>query len=233
MSVSLEAIFLSIFVLVSQNRQAAKDRITAQNDYDVNKLGEIEIQAVLLHLEEQDRLMFDLLERFDHTFSTPKEAGFEGGSPDPFASETALEFESNALIPGKKLDTAHRHKIEEDMWTFVHSTLNKAMLDTTEVRDMMGHCYAILNIEAFQRNSLIDPNFALDEGKVSVLRILYKESYISVGADYNNPDYEDLSQVRELLLQRAKHRGLDTDLVNKFAEITKTLVCKVPDAECS
>ncbi len=36
MAVSLEAIFLSIFVLISQNRQAAKDRIKADLDYQVN-----------------------------------------------------------------------------------------------------------------------------------------------------------------------------------------------------
>ena len=33
MAVSLEAIFLSIFVLISQNRQAAKDRIKADLDW--------------------------------------------------------------------------------------------------------------------------------------------------------------------------------------------------------
>lgn len=43
MAVSLEAIFLSIFVLVSQNRQGAKDRLRADLDYEVNLKSELEI----------------------------------------------------------------------------------------------------------------------------------------------------------------------------------------------
>ncbi len=57
MSVSLEAIFLSIFVLISQNRQADKDRVKAEQDYRVNLKAELEI-GILLHdtREIQDRL---------------------------------------------------------------------------------------------------------------------------------------------------------------------------------
>lgn len=49
MVVSLEAIFLSIFVLVSQNRQAAKDRLRADAEYEVNLKAELEIR----HLHEK------------------------------------------------------------------------------------------------------------------------------------------------------------------------------------
>jgi CRP/FNR family cyclic AMP-dependent transcriptional regulator len=48
MIVSLEAIFLSIFVLVSQNRQADKDRIRNELDYQVNLKAELGV-SVLLH----------------------------------------------------------------------------------------------------------------------------------------------------------------------------------------
>ena len=41
--VSLEAIFLSTFVLLSQNRQAAKDHIRSDVEYDVNLKAELEI----------------------------------------------------------------------------------------------------------------------------------------------------------------------------------------------
>jgi CRP/FNR family cyclic AMP-dependent transcriptional regulator len=41
--VSLEAIFLSTFVLLSQNRQAAKDHIRADIEYEVNLKAELEI----------------------------------------------------------------------------------------------------------------------------------------------------------------------------------------------
>jgi CRP/FNR family cyclic AMP-dependent transcriptional regulator len=50
MSVSLEAIFLSIFVLISQNRQASKDRIKADLDYQVNLKAELEVGLILKEL---------------------------------------------------------------------------------------------------------------------------------------------------------------------------------------
>lgn len=60
LTVSLEAIFLSVFVLLSQNRQAAKDRVRADVEYDVNLKAELEI----MHLHEKfDRMNSDLLER--------------------------------------------------------------------------------------------------------------------------------------------------------------------------
>jgi uncharacterized membrane protein len=49
MVVSLEAIFLSIFVLVSQNRQASKDRLRNDAEYEVNLKAELEIS----HLHEK------------------------------------------------------------------------------------------------------------------------------------------------------------------------------------
>ena len=51
---SLEAIFLSVFVLLSQNRQAANDRIRSDIEYDVNLKAELEIAH--LH-EKMDRLI--------------------------------------------------------------------------------------------------------------------------------------------------------------------------------
>ena len=56
MIVSLEAIFLSCFVLISQNRQAAKDKIRADIEYDVNIKAELEIAHLhekVDHLHEQ------------------------------------------------------------------------------------------------------------------------------------------------------------------------------------
>jgi uncharacterized membrane protein len=60
MAVSLEAIVLSVFVLLSQNRQAAKDRIRSDVEYDVNLKAELEI--VQLH-EKLDRLHGEVLGR--------------------------------------------------------------------------------------------------------------------------------------------------------------------------
>jgi len=60
MVVSLEAIFLSVFVLLSQNRQAAKDRVRADVEYDVNVKAEMEVAA--LHAK-MDRLHEEILAR--------------------------------------------------------------------------------------------------------------------------------------------------------------------------
>jgi uncharacterized membrane protein len=61
MVVSLEAIFLSCFVLVSQNRQAEKDRVRSDIEYEVNIKAELEIA----HLHEKtDRIYENMLERF-------------------------------------------------------------------------------------------------------------------------------------------------------------------------
>ncbi len=51
MVVSLEAIFLSIFVMVSQNRQAEKDRIRIDLDYQVNVKAQTEIAQIARRLE--------------------------------------------------------------------------------------------------------------------------------------------------------------------------------------
>lgn len=61
MIVSLEAIFLSCFVLISQNRQAEKDRVRSDIEYEVNIKAEMEVA----HLHEKtDRLYEDMLARF-------------------------------------------------------------------------------------------------------------------------------------------------------------------------
>ena len=60
MVVSLEAIFLSVFVLISQSRQAAKERVRSDIEYDVNVKAEMEVAA--LH-EKLDRLHEQIVER--------------------------------------------------------------------------------------------------------------------------------------------------------------------------
>jgi uncharacterized membrane protein len=52
MAVSLEAIFLSIFVLISQNRQSAKDRVKADLDYQVNVKTELEMSVMTAKMRE-------------------------------------------------------------------------------------------------------------------------------------------------------------------------------------
>ncbi len=60
MSVSLEAIILSVLVLLSQNRQVAKDRIRSDIEYEVNLKAELEVAQ--LH-EKVDDLHAEVLAR--------------------------------------------------------------------------------------------------------------------------------------------------------------------------
>ncbi|MCA1816157.1 MAG: DUF1003 domain-containing protein [Acidobacteria bacterium] len=62
MIVSLEAIFLACFVLISQNRQAEKDKVKADIEYEVNIKAELEVAA--LH-EKTDRIQETQLARFN------------------------------------------------------------------------------------------------------------------------------------------------------------------------
>lgn len=61
MIVSLEAIFLACFVLISQNRQAEKDKMRSDIEYEVNIKAELEVA----HLHEKtDRIYESMLGRF-------------------------------------------------------------------------------------------------------------------------------------------------------------------------
>lgn len=62
MIVSLEAIFLACFVLISQNRQAQKDKVRSDIEYEVNIKAELEVA----HLHEKtDRLYENVMARFE------------------------------------------------------------------------------------------------------------------------------------------------------------------------
>jgi uncharacterized membrane protein len=61
MIVSLEAIFLACFVLISQNRQAEKDKVRSDIEYEVNIKAELEVA----HLHEKtDRLYENMMAGF-------------------------------------------------------------------------------------------------------------------------------------------------------------------------
>lgn len=62
---SAQAAFATPLIMMSQNRQAAKDRLTAENDYKTDVKGEIEICNIMEHLDHQDKLILQLIERVD------------------------------------------------------------------------------------------------------------------------------------------------------------------------
>src|SRR5690606_14995576 len=62
MAVSLEAIILSVLVMLSQNRQVARDRIRNDIEYQVN----VSAEAKVAHLHEKvDAMREELLSRLD------------------------------------------------------------------------------------------------------------------------------------------------------------------------
>ncbi|HMA34550.1 MAG TPA: DUF1003 domain-containing protein [Chloroflexia bacterium] len=76
--VSLEAILLSIFVLISQNRQARKDRIKADLDYQVNLKAELEIGLILKQISEVQNRVETL--QHDHAHLRGALAGLNGNA---------------------------------------------------------------------------------------------------------------------------------------------------------
>ena len=66
LALSFQAAFAAPFIMISQNRQAEKDRLTAQNDYLTDVKGEQEITHILAHLEHQDLLIIQIIERLEH-----------------------------------------------------------------------------------------------------------------------------------------------------------------------
>jgi uncharacterized membrane protein len=79
MVVSLEAIFLSLFILISQNRSAQKSELRAELDYQTNLKTEkdvAEILSILNELREEDKLIeqetSEVLEDANILLETPK-----------------------------------------------------------------------------------------------------------------------------------------------------------------
>jgi uncharacterized membrane protein len=54
---SLQAAYSAPVIMMSQNRQAMRDRLEAENDYVLNRKAEEEIRAVLEHLSAQDEAL--------------------------------------------------------------------------------------------------------------------------------------------------------------------------------
>ncbi len=88
LALSFQAAYAAPIIMMSQNRQAAKDRLMAEQDYLVNTKAEEEVKAIMHHLEQQDEAMIDIL----HTMEEQHRAiikgfaamGFNGnGTPAP------------------------------------------------------------------------------------------------------------------------------------------------------
>ncbi len=63
LALSFQAAYSAPIIMMSQNRQAAKDRIMIEEDFRVNHVAEDEIRAIITHLERQDQVMLHILAR--------------------------------------------------------------------------------------------------------------------------------------------------------------------------
>jgi uncharacterized membrane protein len=86
LALSFQAAYSAPFVMMSQNRQAEKDRLTAQNDYLCDTKGEEEIRNIMEHLEHQDTVIVQILQRME---AQHKEVLFHLSKLDP---EMARQF---------------------------------------------------------------------------------------------------------------------------------------------
>jgi uncharacterized membrane protein len=65
LALSFQAAYAAPIIMMSQNRQAAKDRLMSEQDYLINTKAEEEVKAIMHHLEQQDEVMIDLLRRVE------------------------------------------------------------------------------------------------------------------------------------------------------------------------
>ena len=52
-------------IMIGQNLQGAHSEARAEADFDVNTRAELEIETILLHLENQNKLILQILERLE------------------------------------------------------------------------------------------------------------------------------------------------------------------------
>ncbi|MCA9952920.1 MAG: DUF1003 domain-containing protein [Anaerolineales bacterium] len=57
---SMQAALTAPVIMMSQNRQSNRDRLEAQNDFQINLTAEEEIRLILEHLEAQDKALVEI-----------------------------------------------------------------------------------------------------------------------------------------------------------------------------
>ena len=65
LALSFQSAYAAPILMMSQNREAEKDRLAAQHDYDVNVRAEAEIHALMNHLEAQHEMILAVLQRIE------------------------------------------------------------------------------------------------------------------------------------------------------------------------
>lgn len=58
-------IFLMPLIMIGQNLQSSHAEVRAEADFEVNTKAEIEIETVLMHLENQNRMIMEILKKLE------------------------------------------------------------------------------------------------------------------------------------------------------------------------
>jgi uncharacterized membrane protein len=75
LALSFQAAYAAPFIMMSQNRQADKDRLAAEHDYHVNIRAEATVRAILEHLKAQDEVILAILRQMQQESNmSPTEA---------------------------------------------------------------------------------------------------------------------------------------------------------------
>jgi len=74
MAVSLEAIVLSVFVLLSQNRQMERERVRNDVEFDINLKAELQIHQMHEKVDELQEALFDRLARMERKLGVDSKA---------------------------------------------------------------------------------------------------------------------------------------------------------------
>lgn len=65
LALSFEAAYAAPIIMMSQNRQAAKDRLMAESDYHCNSKDEEETRNIMDHLDHQDVVIMQIIKRME------------------------------------------------------------------------------------------------------------------------------------------------------------------------
>jgi len=75
LALSFQAAYTGPIVMMSQNRQAEKDRRQANSDYETNIKAEAEIRVIMEHLKYQDKMIRELVSEVKMLRATQQHGG--------------------------------------------------------------------------------------------------------------------------------------------------------------
>ena len=58
-------IFLMPLIMIGQNQQSMEAETRSNEDFEINKKAEMEVETILMHLENQGKLILEILERLE------------------------------------------------------------------------------------------------------------------------------------------------------------------------